>query len=325
MLGSCISMDTYRDFLSFVKHSDTEISALDIGCSGYIPNEWLKFDKALSYFGVDPLISEISLLKARNASANYLEAFVRASTSKGKPDQMACDFFERTSASFDIKKGNDHVKEQYNSGREVVYSGQVLTPWECLEYFHNPQIDILKIDVDGDDYSLLYGFLMETQESFGKNLLAFQIESQFHGDMGESGNTFENIMRIAREFDFHLYKLEPYTYSRYVLPQPYLYEFPAQTYGGQVMWGEAFFAKDGLSLNDKESIGKLIRIYQAYGLEDCAYESFLYLQDKNPLSDFAYTSSSAIEETSLKNPTLTSKLSRRIYKAISELKYSYRA
>jgi len=154
-----------------------------------------------------------------------------------------------------------------------------------LQEFGTSKINFLKIDVDGDDFALLKSFMSINNGNFSKALLGFEIESQFHGDSGEFGNTLDNILRLARNENFHLYKLDTNKYSRYVLPKQYVYDFPAQTVEGQVIWGDAVFIRDVADLSNLDDIVKCIMIYLMYDLDDCAIEAMLLHKEKLNLTD----------------------------------------
>lgn len=248
-----------------------KISALDIGCSGFKPMEWERFRRNLKYYGVDPLVNEIQSLQKRNPESSYISAFIKAPGATGHADALTSHFFSRTSAFHDMNSGFDLVKENFNSGKEVVYSNRKISLFELLGEFEINKLDLLKIDVDGDDFPILKSFF-DIEGGLKEGLLGFEIESQFHGDSGEYGNNFANILNLANENNFYLYKLDSYTYSRNSLRKKYVHPFPAQTHGGQIMWGDALFLRDGLSLESKEDILKMILILHSYDLEDCAFE-----------------------------------------------------
>jgi hypothetical protein len=111
------------------------------------------------------------------------------------------------------------------------------------------------------------------KSGIGEDLLLLDIESQFHGNPDDKGNSLWNIGKLANQNNLHLYDLEVNRYSRSALPSKFIYGFPAQTQNGQALWGDALFIKDsieeGLSLIDRL---KLIALYEVYGLYDCAME-----------------------------------------------------
>jgi hypothetical protein len=112
------------------------------------------------------------------------------------------------------------------------------------------------------------------KSGLGEDLLLLDIESQFHGNPDDRGNSLWNIGKLANQKNLHLYDLEVNRYSRSVLPSKFIYGFPAQTQNGQALWGDALFIKDSidvsLSLIDRV---KLVALYEVYGLYDCALET----------------------------------------------------
>lgn len=256
---------------SLPQFSELKISGLDVGCSGSKPIEWDRLKGSLNYNGVDPLVNEINKLKSKFPSDKFLCAFIDDEGCKGRADELTSKIFSRTSAAADINSGYDLIKANFNSGKDLIYSDNHLTLKQTLVNLEIEQLELLKIDVDGDDFAILKAFF-NLPGDFVENLLAFEIESQFHGDFGEYGNNFGNILQLANANGFYLYKLDSYTYSRASLRKPYVHSFPAQTLGGQVLWGDALFMRDGIELNDPIAISKLILILEAYELEDCSFE-----------------------------------------------------
>ena len=254
-------------------HNLNEITlvGLDIGCSGQKPMEWQRLGHRLNYFGVDPLKNEIEVLRQKYPNDTFLNVFIKDVGCTGSADEVTSKFFSRTSAYHDMQAGFDLVQKNFNSGMEVVYSDEHLSAKETLAALQLEKVDILKIDVDGDDFALLKAFLSSSQE-FAHDLLAFEIESQFHGNAGEYGNHFSNILNLANMHGFYLYSLDSYTYSRNDLRKSYVYDFPAQTDGGQVLWADALFMRDGMEVTSSEQRRKLALILDIYDLDDCAFE-----------------------------------------------------
>lgn len=143
-----------------------------------------------------------------------------------------------------------------------------------------PAADILKIDTDGYDFDVLRG----AERTLADGCLAVEIEIQFHGRISERSNTFCNIDGFLREHGFTLFKLAPVSYARSALPRPFLLDIPAQTECGQIVWADAFYARDLADLNYAGRFGltatvdqrrNLALIFDLYGLEDAAAEMLL--------------------------------------------------
>lgn len=301
----------------FAAKNEIEIRALDVGCSGYVSFHWERLADNLVYFGIDPLVNEIQRLQKLHPKFNYIDGFVSVEGCKRAADAGTVRFFNRSSAFSDMQSGFDLVKTNFNHGQEVIYSEKSYSPDQVALAFEVNAFDLIKIDVDGDDYAILRGFLEDS--SLADHLLAFEIESQFHGDAGEYGNTFDNTMRLAREHGFHLYKLDSYTYSRAAKPKPYVFDFPAQTYGGQVLWGDSVFIRDALEEKDRVRILKLIEIYEAYDLDDCAFEALEYHHELLGLEmkDFISSFQTKAIQANPKLNVLLRKIKRKILSKIS--------
>src|SRR5262245_4871028 len=142
----------------------------------------------------------------------------------------------------------------------------------------HPSIDFIKIDTDGADYEVLLGAERTMAES---SCLGILIEVQFHGDVSAEANLFCNIDRLLRARGFSLFDIEVYRYSRAVLPKRFVYDIPAQTIEGQVIFGDALYLRDAGDPNYEAmwdislpagKILKLAALSEIYGLEDCAAE-----------------------------------------------------
>jgi len=180
-------------------------------------------------------------------------------------------FFNRTSAWKEMQSGYDQIATTFNSGLAVIVDETKVSVDELLALLPSRRLDLLKIDIDSDDYLAMKQFFRSGIEA---ELLMLDIESQFHGNPNDNGNSLWNIGKLANQNNLHLYDLEVNRYSRSELPSKFLYDFPAQTQNGQALWGDALFMRDSLdkhlAVND---LVKLIALYEVYGLYDCAMEA----------------------------------------------------
>jgi hypothetical protein len=261
-----------------LKDTDISLNAIDIGCSGFRPHQWDRLGSQINYFGIDPLESEIKKLALENhLNSKYVSGFVSSPGGNFSADEGTQYFFNRSSAFHDMNNGFDLVKENFNSGQDVVYSDKKYSMDELIRESGFENVDLLKIDVDGDDYPLLLAF---SNTNASNSILALDIESQFHGNDDKFGNTFTNISIKAKELGLHLFDIETFKYSRKALPAPYVHNFPAQTISGQVLWADSVFMRDSLELNETKSLIKLAALYDVYGLPDCAFELLQYHAEK---------------------------------------------
>ena len=258
------------DWESVLKNANISLNAIDIGCSGFRPHQWDRLGSQINYFGIDPLESEIKKLQRENRlNSKYISGFVKSEGGSFSADEGTQRFFNRSSAFHDMNNGFNLVKENFNSGQEVVYSEAKYSVEELLLQSGFEEVDLLKIDVDGDDYPILLDF---SKTDASNSILCLDIECQFHGNSGQFGNTFANILNTASQLDLHLFNIDSYRYSRNALPAPYVHRFPAQTISGQVLWADSVFMRDSIETKDIAKLIKLAAIYDIYGLPDCTFE-----------------------------------------------------
>lgn len=273
---------------------DNPLFLVDIGASGGLQDRWRVFAGRLRAIGFDPLVSEIDRLNALETEPrvryeaayvgcrNFDERFppaLRRNRSRTKSN----DPWKRSSAARaqDLQQesqGQSFIQQEFNSGAPVVRTDRVIT---LDEYFPPPDrelVDFIKIDTDGHDIEALLG---GDQMLASDSVLAVSIEAQFHGPIHECSNTFGNIDRFLRERGFTLFDLDPYRYSRAALPAPFVFNMPAQTRSGQVLWAEATYFRD-LADPEYESLWrftvttervlKLACLFELFDLPDCAAE-----------------------------------------------------
>jgi len=299
-----------------LKNANIFLNAIDIGCSGNRPFQWDRIGTQINYFGIDPLESEVNkLAKENRLNSKYLAGFVRSTGGSFSADEGTQYFFNRSSAFYDMNNGFDLVKENFNSGQDVVYSEKKYSMDELILESGFNNVDLLKIDVDGDDYPLFRAF---AETNVSNSILCLDIESQFHGDHGEFGNTFANISIKAKELGLHLFDIETFKYSRRALPAPYVHNFPAQTISGQVLWADSVFMRDSLELHETSSLIKLAALYDVYGLPDCSFELLEnYAEKLNsliPVTEIMDKLKRAQAENRQKNISILRRVSKKILK-----------
>jgi hypothetical protein len=261
------------DWERILNDSGVSIVGIDVGCSSGRPHQWARLGSALKYLGIDPLETEINRLNSlQEANSLYLATFIDFEGADGKADAEASRVFERTSAAFAQRSGFDNQKEIYNAGSDVSMSNKKMTVSQikAIDGFSTP--DLIKIDIDGGDFRCLKAF---SQHGLVDGLISLTIESQFHGDSTDDGNTLWNIGRLANSKGLGLYDLDINRYSRHTLPSKYIYDFPAQTHYGQALWGDSLFINETLSPSlDIQAILKLASVFEIYSFFDCALELF---------------------------------------------------
>ena len=110
------------------------------------------------------------------------------------------------------------------------------------------------------------------------------MEAPFQGRVHEYANTFANVSRYLTERGFVLYDFDSFRYSRAALPQPFLYDIPAQTTRGQMYLSDALYFRDLAHPEygdywkyevTRERVLKLVALFDLFELQDCAAELLL--------------------------------------------------
>jgi len=269
---------------------DSDFFLLDVGASGGVERHWSAFGDRLRAVGFEPLVAEAERLQARAAGSkiSYEAAFVTcAGFDQLFPPELRGDRirsknndpFQRVSAvrAQELMRMN-YAEHVFNAGAPAVYTDRRIVLDDFIAPADYPSIDFVKIDTDGHDFEVLLGTDALLRAG---GVLGMSIEAQFHGAVDPHANTFANIDRWMREHGFSLFDLEVYRYSRSALPAPFVYDIPAQTTAGQVLWGEAVYFRD---LADpeyarmwpyeptRERVLKLAVLFDLFGLADCAAE-----------------------------------------------------
>src|SRR5262245_56497233 len=229
---------------------NTMFRIVDVGASGGVAEKWSAFGTRLWAVGFDPLVAEMRRLRALEKPPNvrYASAVVGspefelvfpATERRYQVKTREVQPYPRSSAvaAHRIRRQN-YAQDIFNSGAPLEYSDRLVT---LDQYFEGqPPPDFIKIDTDGNDLPVVLG----AKRLLRTGVLGLEVEMQFHGGVHEYGNTFSNIDTLLRTEGFSLFDLSPYRYSRAALPDLFLYDLPAQTSSGQVVWADAVYFRD---------------------------------------------------------------------------------
>lgn len=259
-----------------------ELSYLDVGASGGLDSFWRQFEPQFRAVGFDPLQTEVDRLNRleHNPNVTYEACWV-GSGSQYEPlgnDIETGSYFSLTSADRALKASNqDYVKEQFNRGEEVRLAEQRIgiDSWLSKSGFGN--VDVLKSDTDSADFGVLESAQRLLSEG---TVLAIITECQFHEPIGQRAPVFSEIDRFLRDCGYRLFDMDVWHYTRSSLPGPFLFDIFAQTTRGQIQFCDALYMLDPvadvrayqrlMSLQDTTKLAKLILLYEALGLPDCA-------------------------------------------------------
>jgi hypothetical protein len=267
----------------------SDLFLIDVGASGGIGVEWQVFGDRLRAVGFEPLVAEAERLQQRTKGSKlrYEPGFVTCRDSdvlfppeiRHDPFTSKDHAFARVSAlrALELMQVN-YIEQVFNAGAPAQYSDRRVILDEYVSPIEHESVDFIKIDTDGHDFPALLG--TEGLLRAG-GVLGFSVETWFNGAVHDYANTFSNIDRFLRTHGFSLFDLDVYRYSRAALPAAFVYDIPAQTLTGQVMWGEAVYfrdlAADGYEqvwqyANTRERVVKLACLFDLFGLPDCAAE-----------------------------------------------------
>jgi FkbM family methyltransferase len=265
-----------------------DLTFVDVGCSGGIDPRLRAFEPALRGVGFDPLVKEIARLKDIETQPKiaYVDAWIGAQTGARAPGDPG-EWRTRTSGqlAFNIMTGqadgyDSFVRAQFNRGDPLVYAERRIALSDYLHIEGPAQVDVLKIDTDGQDLNVLRG----AAENFRLHPpLLITVECNMNG-----ANLFSETDRLIRDWGLMLLEIEPWRYTRRSLPGRFFYDLAAQTDTGPTAWCDLRYVDDPLAefgrldrwLRDGrlQRCLKLIALYETYGLPDCAAELILALR-----------------------------------------------
>jgi FkbM family methyltransferase len=262
---------------------------VDVGASGGIASAWAAFGDSLRAIGFEPLVAEVDRLNREEPRprVRYEAAFVSSPNYdrlfppelRGDPiHSRNNDVFGRSSAVRATEKMSmDYVRDVFNRGEAKTVTDRHISLDEYIPAAEYGLVDFIKVDTDGHDFEVLLG----AEQLLRQGVLGLLVEAQLHGAAHDYSNTFANIDRYLRGLGFTLFDLVTYRYSRGALPLPFVYDIPAQTHEGQVLWGDAVYLRD---LGDpsyerkhefeitRERVAKLAALFSLFALPDCAVE-----------------------------------------------------
>jgi hypothetical protein len=259
----------------------------DVGCAGGIDSLWRVFGDQLAGVGFDPQESEIARLRNSESNPNitYTATFVGLGNEhdfhqrkrESERDSQAAEYFDALSRSSAAALWRRNVAPQSNVIGENLTTSKVGIS-EYARLTSTSHIDFIKIDTDGYDLEVA----LSASEIIRRcGVLGFMIETPFTGSHHDTANSFHNIDRFMRQHGFLPYTMGLRHYARAALPAKFLYDIPAQTTSGQLIWADTIYLRDGASPQYTQVWGeelepiavlKLAALYELFGLPDCAAE-----------------------------------------------------
>ena len=265
---------------------------IDVGASGGIGGTWAAFGDRLRAVGFEPLIAEAQRLndeesrphvryEAALVGADNFDALFPPAERNDPIRSRTNDSFQRVSAAWAQEILWTSAGEFYNRGTAAVLSERRVQLDAYVPVDDYAAIDFVKIDTDGHDIEVLLG----ADRLLTAGVLGVMVEAQFHGAAHPYANTHANIDRYLRDRGFSLFDLDVNRYSRRALRTRFVYDIPAQTESGQVLWGDALYLRDlgdpaydakhpAFSIT-RDRVTKLAALLALFGLPDCLAELFI--------------------------------------------------
>ena len=261
---------------------------VDVGASGGLAAYWAQLGDRLHAVGFDPLVANMQRVQAAETRPHvrFEAAFVGAGDG-GTPAGVTGFFTNPYVRSSSVRAQEllrlDYVQQHFNDGAPVVWADRRIS---LDTYFADAaRLDFLKVDTDGSDFEVLRGADALLRRGAFLGIVA---ECPFHGPVHEHANNFSNIERYLAARGFSLYDFDRHRYSRAALPGLFAYEIPAQTWIGQVVWGDALFFRDlahpdyertwGFTIT-RQHILTQVALFDIFGMPDCAADLLLARPD----------------------------------------------
>lgn len=284
---------------------DRPFTLIDVGCSGGISKLWRSFEPALQGVGVDPLADECRRLSSeeQNPLIRYFPAFIHLPSDKPPRQALGGGATSRNPwtrlsahAASEILRSRIPAKSHIPTLNLWKESADQDVPRlgvnEVARIYNLNDVDFIKIDIDGLDLDALL-----SAENVIRNspVLGLALEVNFYGSHSDSDNSFHNTDRVMREWGFDLFDLTVRRYSSAALPQPSVWDIPAQTVRGRPYQGDAIYLRDPCSWSlvpesavplRPTQILKLVCLFELFGLPDHSCE-LLMAQQASLESDLA--------------------------------------
>lgn len=279
--------------LSLVRQ--TPFVLLDVGCHGGLHELGKHFAENLAAYGFDLEKDEISKLNAAPDKPKGAEFFhiklVGPNDGSNNPDAPSSDIIERSSgykACTMLGVFSTQIQKQTQSQQTAVTPAE-MTLDEFAQQKNLSDVDFIKTDTDGFDFSILKGGTGLLKHT----VLGLQVECAINGQQSDGSNLWRNTDRLLQAHGFSLFDMRVFRYSRAVMPRAFEGHDPAQTEKGQISWCDAFYFRD-IGAADYETrtgftptnaqILKQAALLEFFGFPDCAAE--ILIKYKNKLSAF---------------------------------------
>lgn len=252
---------------------------VDVGARGGLEYHWANYGDTVQFVGFEPDAEECKKLNdslpPQSSSRFYPVALYK--------DKGIYNFYEQVSpAACGLYRRDPKIVDRFPAGElfKVTKTSQIkTTDFDSFAKEYNiPDVDFIKIDVEGADFDIIKGSLSRLK----KSVLGFSCEIHFQPwCMGAQG--FSELEQLVRPLGFRLYDVNLVRFANKAFPS-----MDSVAPGGcgvadygQIIFGQAIFFRDAVAeIEDKKLILKWdeIRVlktaslFEVFQLPDCAIE-----------------------------------------------------
>lgn len=251
-------------------YKSSVMNVLDLGCSGG-PDQiftQLKESFELNWIGLDFNKDEIERLKLQYPAKSFTFFLNKLVSHRNNPiEDNVWSLFSAGAASEKIYLENLSQKEIVDNNlwnsKKVKKSESSITVKELLSQTCD-NFDLLKIDLDGEDFSFLLDFF--DFSSIDPKFVV--IECNFYGGASVDSTSFCNQDKFLKKKGYTLGGITPRTYSLKELPGEFIYSIYAQTNFGIPYQADCLYFKLPEKSCDINSLLVYITLFECFNLPD---------------------------------------------------------
>jgi FkbM family methyltransferase len=261
-------------------YSENSLKLADVGSRKGYENHWQAFIPCLQVIGFEASLEECEKLNKENK-----DKFVKhLPYALGEREEEKAFHIYKNAPSSSFFYPNEPLVSRFADKTNLSTNTKVVlkisTLDDILEKENFPEIDFLKMDVEGFELSVLKG----AKNALKSNIFGIQLEFSF-SELRKDEPLFPEVALFLKDCGFHLFDI-----SAVRLGRGSFFDNPLPKQHGQVVGGHALFFKDVCSKSDDElaisnsmddaKLLKLACCMELYGLPDCASEVLILAGNK---------------------------------------------
>jgi len=186
------------------KDDDASLNLLDIGCSSFIPDHFVKFAKIINYVGCDPDYVGIKKLKEQSYIKHFKSIlFLNVAASIENKESFLMISKKRT--------GSKIIKVVSNKNQDDIKKITLVKTSNLQKKFNSGYANLIKIDAEGHELEVIKGINLECD-----NLLGVEVECTLSNNNNlssiitafEKNNFFLASMRYHNSQTFNVANIE---------------------------------------------------------------------------------------------------------------------